>query len=54
MLALGPAVMVRACMRAQGRTPPMGWRNWNFFQGAITQQIMQDQMAALTQRSRKV
>lgn len=30
------------------RTPPMGWRNWNFFQGAITQEIMETQMKALT------
>ena len=30
------------------RTPPMGWRNWNFFQGAITQEIMETQMKAMT------
>jgi len=32
----------------------MGWRNWNFFQGAITQAIMHGQMAALANRSRPV
>ena len=29
------------------RTPPMGWRNWNFFGGAITQDIMEHQFRAM-------
>jgi alpha-galactosidase len=29
------------------RTPPMGWRNWNFFGGAITQDIMEQQFRAM-------
>lgn len=35
-------------------TPPMGWRSWNVFEGAITQDIMEAQMAALADRSRLV
>jgi len=35
-------------------TPPMGWRNWNAFQGHIDQATMQDQMAALALRTRPV
>ena len=35
-------------------TPPMGWRNWNAFQGHIDQPTMHAQMAALTARTRRV
>ena len=35
-------------------TPPMGWRDWNQFQGAITQDLMEAQMIAQAARSRKV
>ena len=31
---------VQAAVDGLARTPPMGWRNWNFFQGNITQDIM--------------
>ena len=30
------------------RTPPMGWRNWNFFAGSITQELMERQFKAMT------
>jgi len=32
----------------------MGWRNWNFFQGSITQEIMQSQMRAQVEYKRPV
>ena len=37
MLSLGT---VQGAIDGLARTPPMGWRNWNFFQGNITQDIM--------------
>ena len=30
----------QAAVDGLARTPPMGWRDWNFFQGNITQDIM--------------
>lgn len=38
----------------QARTPPMGWRNWNQFQGDITQALIERQMVAMAERSREV
>jgi alpha-galactosidase len=37
-----------------GDKPAMSWRNWNFFRGNITQEIMQAQMKALVARERPV
>jgi alpha-galactosidase len=34
--------------------PPMGWRSWNQWQGAINQDLIQAHMAALVDRSRTV
>lgn len=31
---------------------PMGWRNWNFYQGEITQEIMEANMHAMVDKSR--
>ena len=31
---------------------PMGWRNWNFYQGEITQEIMEANMHAMVDKTR--
>lgn len=35
-------------------TRAKGWRNWNYFEGNISQSIMEQQMEALTSRTRTV
>ena len=54
LLLLAATVMqtTHASEDGQARTPPMGWRNWNFFQGAITQALMEENMAAMAARTR--
>lgn len=37
-----------------GRTPPMGWRSWNFYQCTIDQHIMESSFRLLADRSRLV
>ena len=37
-----------------GRTPPMGWRSWNFYQCNINQHIMESSFRLLADRSRLV
>ena len=37
-----------------GRTPPMGWRSWNCYHADVTQQKMEDTMAAMADASRMV
>lgn len=39
-------VGAKAAIDGLAMTPPMGWRNWNFFQGNITQDIMIRNMEA--------
>ena len=39
-------VGAKAAIDGLAMTPPMGWRNWNFFQGNITQEIMIRNMEA--------
>jgi hypothetical protein len=37
-----------------GDKPAMSWRNWNYYRGNITQEIMEAQMKALVKRDRTV
>lgn len=53
-LAVVSAVYAISNNNGAGRTPPMGWRNWNFFQGAITQDLMEAQMGAMSKATRHV
>jgi len=48
LAATGPANNGRAAR------PPMGWRHWNQWNGAISQEIIEGNMKMLADRSRKV
>ena len=48
------ALIEESTTGAAASTPPMGWRNWNFFQGNITQTIMENQMSAMANTKRPV
>ena len=55
MRALAAVVLCTATAAADlGERPAMAWRNWNFFQGNITQETMQAQMKAMASRERPV
>ena len=52
-LIAGPTP-TRAADNGVARTPPMGWRSWNFFACEIDGSVFERQIAALTDRSRLV
>ena len=45
---------VSAVDNGEGLLPPMGWRSWNAFSGAVTQKSMVDMMDAMASRKRTV
>lgn len=54
LVACTLAASVQGNDNGVGRSPPMGWRNWNYFRGKISQSIMEMQMNAMVNRSRPV
>lgn len=52
LLLAAAAPSARAADNGLGLRPPMGWRNWNFYQGEITQDIMEANMRALAAKER--
>ena len=54
LLPLCLVICVYANDNGRAITPSTGWRSWNQFQGAISQNIMQNAMTALAAKTRTV
>ena len=54
LLTLLAVPLVRAAEDGLARTPPMGWRSWNFYACEINAGVFERQADALVDRSRSV